>query len=309
MKQSEMTKDLKGTYYRNTFSSQASQSKPQESEESTGVHLEPLWKIYDRLREDLATRGTEPKYPIGLSGLDQILFGVHKKEVMVVGGRPSMGKSAFVLNIVKNLADQGIRVAYFSLEMTSEQLVERLVSNMLEIDNQALRHGKAFEELKQKENLFKDWAENVRLLVNDKHGYTPEGIYEVCNVIKPEFIIIDYVQMVRTQDRQNKKTAIEEFLLQVKEMAMDKNIGVIFVSQVNREGAERPSMNELKHSGVLEEMADSILLLQWLEEEEKYFVHVAKQRHGPIGKVQVSFYPQFSKFTDLMWTDSIPVTK
>ena len=290
---------LKNGLTQNLYSDQKSEMGLGQDTKEELLKLLPLSEIYSNLRKDLDIRTQTPKYPVGLSELDKIIWGLHKKEVMVIGARTSHGKSAFTINTIKNLADKGIRIIYFSLEMTNEQLTERLLANLCEISLRDLREGKGLEILKERESIFLNWIADVKLLINDIYGYNFENIVKVCQEIKPDFIVIDYIQMISSKGFLNKRDAIEEFLTQIKALSMDLNFGAVLVSQINREGIEKPSVEHLKWAGILEEVADTILLLHWKWEEDKYFIYIAKQRHGECGKVEVKFEPQYSRFSDM----------
>ena len=270
--------------------------KPLRMGKHTLPNLKHLSEIYKDVQKDISVRGTVPKHQTGLIDLDEILWGLHKRELMIIGGKSSQGKSDFALNIIKNLVDEHRRIIYFSLEMSKEQLVERLLSNFCVIDNQLLRRGLAKEAISAKENSFIEWIDDIKLLIDDSCGYYFDTVLDVCNNIKPEFIVIDYIQMISIRGHKSKLEAIEDYVRRLKQYANENNVGIILLSQLNKEG-------DLKWAGVLREHPDTVLLLNWDWEKQEYIVTIDKQRHGEIGKIKLEYLPQYSLFKD--WTVKI----
>ena len=146
----------------------------------TSKSLVKLEDIYFNLKENLKQRTSDVKYKTGIGELDYILWGLHKKELLVYGARTSMGKSVSAINCAKNLVDSGQSVMYFSLEMSKEQLLERFLSNICEIDNNLLRTGKALDILQERESAFKKWIKDVSLYIDDTNGHHFDKIIDLC---------------------------------------------------------------------------------------------------------------------------------
>jgi replicative DNA helicase len=261
--------------------------------------LSPLYEIWETTTQDIINRKEVPEFPTGLNSLDEVLWGLHKKETAVIGGRTSHGKSSFAINIVRNLIDSGNRVIYFSLEMSKEQLLEKLFCNFCEVDSLALRHGKAKQEFLDKKGLFQEWISKLRLLIDDKYGYDFDNIVKVCYIIQPDFVFIDYIQMISTKGYKSKVDAIEEYVRKLAELGITNNFGVVILSQINRSGVEDPTMSKFKWAGVLEEHPATCIVLNWNKKKGTYTVQIEKQRHGEVKNVDVKFIPQYSKFRDL----------
>ena len=264
--------------------------------------LKPLWEIFEDLKKEIKTRDGKVKYSTGLTELDKLTFGLWKKELLVAAARTSEGKSMFTLSLAKELADIGEKVIFFSLEMSKEQLVERLLTNICHINNLDLREGKAWKQLQEKEPVFKNWIENAKLLIDDQNGYTFENIMKVVNLINPDWVIVDYIQMVSQKGYRDKLSALDEFIKEIHRVGKDKNYGTILVSQVNRQGVGGSGMHHLKSTGTLEEHADSVYMLEWDKEKAEYNIRVEKNRHGACGKIKVDFKPQYSEFNDSAFT-------
>ena len=265
------------------------------------LKLRPLWQIFDELDKNITQRGTEPKYKIGLGDLDEILWGLHKQEVLTIGARTSHGKSALVTHLLCQMASNDLTIIDFTIEMTEEQMCERMITHICEIDNIKLRQGHALSEYNEKKKLFRSWAIEKNVLLTNKYGRTFDDLLRVCDLIKPDFVIVDYIQMVKA-DGMDKKAAIEDYLIRIGELAKDMNFGVINISQLNRgsasEDKSRPHIHHLKWSGVLEEFSDSGILLSWDSDANEYTIYVEKQRHGEVGKIQVKFMPEYNKFRE-----------
>jgi replicative DNA helicase len=275
-----------------------STSQPHQTDD-TSLHLRKVSEIYESLRQDIVQRTDEIKYPFGLTELDEKTLGVHKKELLCIGARTSAGKSAFAVNMTKHLVDKGVKVAYFSLEMSSEQLVERLVTNLCEINNIELRAGRGLRDLESRESVFKSWADNIHLLIDDKYGYHFDNVVRIAEELRPDFVILDYIQMISTKGfRGGKLEAIEEYIRKIKQLANEYDMGAVVLSQLNRSAEGDARMSKLKWAGVLEEHSDTVILLEWNWEKDEYLIRIEKQRHGMVGNLRVDFKPQYSKFAD-----------
>lgn len=259
----------------------------------------PTWEIYENVKEKILKRDGVIKHSTGLTELDDMLFGLHKPELVVIGARTSMGKSALALQIAKELADNNEKVAFFSLEMSKEQLVERLITNICHIHNIRLRKGLANEELLSKESVFKNWSEEAKLLIDDKYGYSFAGILKVIKALEPDWVFVDYVQMISTKGFKDKLAALEDFVKEIHRLGIVNNFGTILVSQINRQGVEEASMQHLKHGGILEEHADVVILCKWNSlTTGHYKISVQKNRNGRTGELLVNFLPEYNRFED-----------
>ena len=186
--------------------------------------------------------------------------------------------------------------------MSKEQILERLLTQICLINNLDLREGRSKDELIEREKTFLAWIDNVKLLIDDKYGYDFDKIVRIVELIKPDFVFIDYIQMISTKGYRSKLDAIEEYVRKIKELANEYNFGAILISQVNRTGVEGAEMQHLKWSGVLEEHADTVCMLKWdwsIQEPNKFIVDVKKQRHGIVKNgIVIDFIPQYSLFKE-----------
>jgi len=274
--------------------------KPSQGLHSTiALDLRPMLEIWKNdVMPSILARTGYPTYSIGLPSLDDVIWGLHKRELLCLGARTSHGKSAFATQIAMNIADKGCRVIYFSNEMSKEQLVERIFSNMMQVNNQDLRRGMANDIVKQKDSTFQEMLKNWKLLIDDKYSYDYKTMIKVCDVIRPDFIFIDYIQMVAVRGHRNKLEAIEENIRGLKQIANERNVGVVVVSQINRSGIDNMSMANLKGAGILEEHSDTVILVNYDWEKCKFQVRVDKQRHGICKSLELKFEREFFRFCE-----------
>ncbi len=299
---SERQESLKESSSKETSSSTPSSQQTSKSQQTyTQIDLTPLSKIWKDLEQNIMEREQSPKFPIGLSELDRVMWGLHKKELLTIGARTSMGKSAMAIFMAKQIVEKmGQRVVYFSLEMSKEQILERLFTNICKVNNLDLRRGKARGPVIAQKRIFEDWIAGANLLIDDKYGFSYESTMKVCDIIQPDFIVVDYIQMVSAKGFRSKLDAIEEYVRMLKQLSIQMNFGVILLSQLNRMGGENGNMNNFKHAGVLEEHSDTCLTLKWdysREDKGKYIVNIEKQRHGEVENgIEIDFIPQYSDF-------------
>jgi replicative DNA helicase len=218
--------------------------------------------------------------------------------MLCLGARTSHGKSAMAMQMALNLADAGSRICYLSLEMSSEQLLERAFSYFCLVDSRLIRVGQAKAQIERGNSLFMNLMTGAKMLVDDRYGYDFQKVLEIATLIKPDFLFIDYIQMISTKGYKSKLEAIEEYVRKLKELSIMLGFGVVLVSQINRSGEENMGMHHLKGAGVLEEHSDTVALLDWDRQQDEYTVTVAKQRHGPTGEVRLNFEPKYFRFTE-----------
>ena len=207
------------------------------------------------MKEDLKNRKSTPKYPTDLRDLDRVIWGIHKKELFVIGARPSMGKTSLAGQLAFNLSAAHFNVLFISLEMSKEQIVERLFCNVTRVNNLSLREGKVDDEIKSRMDVFDKLIEELPLCVVDQCGYNFSDIETLIEEMepKPDIVFIDYIQLISQGRFNNKVSAIEEYFRRLKELSIKYNLAMIVLSQIRRMEAsrqnKRPTMDELKGSG------------------------------------------------------------
>ena len=263
-------------------------------------------------------KGSITGLPTGFTELDHLTAGLQKSDLILVAARPSMGKTAFTLNIAAHVVLRAREpVAFFSLEMSKEQLVQRLLCSEGRIDSQRLRVG----ELEEKEcgDLI-DTANRLSaapLYIDDTPSITVMELRSKARRLKAEhglsLIVIDYLQLMQgraSKNGDNRQQEISEISRSLKALARELNVPVIALSQLSRSvesrQVKRPMLSDLRESGSLEQDADIVMFLY----REDYYdpetenkniteVIIAKHRNGPVDTVDLTFLKQFTKFGNL----------
>ncbi|MBZ0093106.1 MAG: replicative DNA helicase, partial [Sulfuricellaceae bacterium] len=252
--------------------------------------------------------------PTGFADLDSMTSGLQPGDLIIVAGRPSMGKTAFSLNIAENVAlDAGLPVAVFSMEMGGTQLVTRMIGSVGRLDQHKLRTGRLQDE---------DWQRMTYALgkLNDAAFFIDESpalnsldlrararrVYRQCG--KLGLIVIDYLQLMSANSSgENRATEISEISRSLKALAKELDVPVIALSQLNRSLEQRPNkrpvMSDLRESGAIEQDADVILFIYRDEvynpdspEKGTAEIIIGKQRNGPIGTVRLTFIGEYTRF-------------
>ncbi|MCJ7726492.1 MAG: replicative DNA helicase [Acidimicrobiia bacterium] len=271
--------------------------------------------------EELGTRGSElTGVPTGFRDLDKMLAGLQPANLIVVAARPSMGKSALALNIAENVAQGGSPVAIFTLEMSREEVVSRLLSSMASVDSARMRTGQLGPELWQKVVREASRLYQMPMYVDDSSDLTVTAIRAKCRRLKRSqglgLVVVDYMQLMqgpaRTESRQQEIADISRSL---KNLARELHVPVIAVSQLNRalEAREnkRPRLGDLRESGAIEQDADIVMFIY----RDEYYnpektdtlgiaeVNVAKHRSGATGNVMMTFRAEFTRFANYTSAD------
>lgn len=251
----------------------------------------------------------------GFIDLDYKTAGFQPSDLILVAARPSMGKTAFVLNIAQHVAFKDNKaVAIFSLEMSKEQLVNRLLSLESKVNSQAIRTGNMKDDEWERLIESADIIGKSKLLIDDTPGISIGEMRSKCRKFKLEkdiqLVIVDYLQLMTTNTPHgSREQEIAEISRTLKGIARELNVPVIALSQLNRASETRedrkPIMADLRESGSIEQDADVVMLMSRYYDKEKkeedrnrIILNVAKQRNGPVGEVQLVWLPQFTKFED-----------
>ncbi|WP_026695838.1 replicative DNA helicase [Peribacillus kribbensis] len=276
-----------------------------------------LVRTYDNI-ELLHNRvGDITGIPTGFSELDRMTAGFQRNDLIIVAARPSVGKTAFALNIAQNVATKaGENVAIFSLEMGAEQLVMRMLCAEGNINAQNLRTGSLTDEDWRKLTMAMGSLSNSGIFIDDTPGVRISEIRSKCRRLKQEhglgMILIDYLQLIQGNGRagENRQQEVSEISRSLKSLARELQVPVIALSQLSR-GVEqrqdkRPMMSDIRESGSIEQDADIVAFLYRddyydKESENKNIIEIiiAKQRNGPVGTVSLAFVKEYNKFVNL----------
>ena len=270
----------------------------------------------DKIEKASKNKGTVTGIPTGFIDLDYKTSGFQPSDLILIAARPSMGKTAFVLNVAQHMAfKEGKTVAIFSLEMSKEQLVNRLFSLESKVDSQALRTGNLTDE---------DWAKLIEgaavvgksnLIIDDTPGISIAELRSKCRKFKLEhdlgIIIIDYLQLMSGgKHSESRQQEISEISRSLKAVARELNVPVVALSQLSRAVEQRPDhrpmLSDLRESGAIEQDDDVVMFLYrddyYNKDTDKQYIAeviIAKQRNGPIGTVELVWLPNYTKFANM----------
>ena len=275
-----------------------------------------LMKALDRIDQLFQQDNPITGVATGYYELDGMTSGLQPSDLIIVAGRPSMGKTAFAINIAQNAAvKEGTAVAVFSMEMPAEQLALRMISSIGRIDQHKVRTGKLADD---------DWPRlthavgvlsEVKLFIDDTPALTPGDLRARCRRLAREhgigMVVIDYLQLMQVPGtNENRATEISEISRSLKALAKELEVPVIALSQLNRSleqrSDKRPVMSDLRESGAIEQDAD---LIMFIYRDEVYNedspdkgvaeIIIGKQRNGPIGTRKLRFFGEYTTFENL----------
>lgn len=286
-----------------------------------------LIDVYDDIEQLNQNNAEVTGVPTGYRDLDKITSGFQKNDLIIIAARPSVGKTAFALNIAQNVATKTDgNVAIFSLEMGAEQLVSRMLCAEGNIDSQRLRTGNLLADDWGKLTMAMGSLSNAGIYIDDSPGIRVSEIRSKCRRLKQEhglgMIIIDYLQLISGSEssKENRQQEVSEISRSLKGLARELEVPLIALSQLSR-GVEqrqdkRPMMSDLRESGSIEQDADIVGFLYRddyydTESEQQNIIEIiiSKQRNGPTGTVELAFVKEYNKFVDLdhrYQTEDIP---
>ena len=270
----------------------------------------------DRVEAASRNKGSVTGIPTGFLDLDYRTAGMQPSDLVLIAARPSMGKTAFVLNIAQHVAfKQNKTVAIFSLEMSKEQLVNRMFSLESNIDAQNLRTGQLNDEEWERLIECAGVIGKSNLFIDDTPGISVSELRSKCRKLKLEknlsMIIIDYLQLMSGSGRsESRQQEISDISRSLKGIARELSVPVLALSQLSRAVEQRPDhrpmMSDLRESGAIEQDADVVMFIYrddyYNHETEKKDIAeiiIAKQRNGPIGTVELAWLPKYTKFANL----------
>ena len=291
------------------------------SQRRTASNFVPIRQIVlnamDKIEQASRIQGSVTGLSTGFTDLDNRTAGLQPADFILVAARPSMGKTALVLNIAEYMTMRENRcVAIFSLEMSKEQLVNRLFAMQSHVEAQKIRTGDLSEA---------EWTEVIesavnigesRLIIDDTPAITVAELRSKCRKYKLEYgleiIIIDYLQLMSGSGRSgdSRQQEISDISRALKALARELNVPVVALSQLSRAVESRPNhrpmLSDLRESGAIEQDADLVMFIYrddyYNEDSDKKGIAeiiIAKQRNGPIGTVELSWQPQLTKFANL----------
>lgn len=272
--------------------------------------------VLEKIEDAYKNQGTVTGIPSGFIDLDYKLSGFQPSDFILIAARPSMGKTAFVLNVVDYVSvRKNLPCMVFSLEMSKEQLVNRLLSLESRVDSQSIRTGNLTDE---------DWSKLIEgagvigkshLIIDDTPGISVTELRSKCRKFKMEhnlgIIIIDYLQLMTGSKRsESRQQEISDISRSLKAVARELNVPVVALSQLSRAVEQRPDhrpmLSDLRESGAIEQDADVVMFIY----RDDYYnkdtakpnvaeIIIAKQRNGAIGTIELAWLPQYTKFANM----------
>lgn len=270
----------------------------------------------DKIEKAAKNKGAVTGIPTGFIDLDYRTAGMQPSDLVLIAARPSMGKTAFVLNIAEHVAfRQNQTVAIFSLEMSKEQLVNRLFSLESRVDSQHIRTGQLSDQEWEKLIESAGVIGKSNLIIDDTPGISIAELRSKCRKYKLEhnlsMIIIDYLQLMSGSGRgDSRQQEISDISRSLKAVARELSVPVLALSQLSRAVEQRPDhrpmLSDLRESGAIEQDADVVMFIY----RDDYYNHdtdkkdvaeiiIAKQRNGPIGTIELAWLPNYTKFANL----------
>lgn len=288
-----------------------------EKAESKLPFLERLQKkqedYLNRGPNDLGTSGIPTRY----IDLDKMIGGISPSNLMILAGRPAMGKTALAINLAENICfKNGMPVGIFSLEMTAEQLLHRIICSQSEVESDKIRNGSLSGEEYQRIVSSVGYMQNYSMVIDDQPGLKITDLRTRARRMKEahniEFLVIDYLQLIsgsgNLRSQENRQNEVSEISRMLKNLARELDIPILCLSQLSRKVEERqghrPVMSDLRESGSLEQDSDLVMFLLRREYYDPYDkpglaeLIVAKNRHGSIGSVNMTFRKELGQFTN-----------
>ena len=286
----------------------------EQHENKSFVHIrDAIVSVYKNLQELINNRDEAQGMKTGFSDIDRVIVGMGKSDLVLVGARPGMGKTAFALNISSAVAKRtGKTVCIFSLEMSAEQLTTRLLSAEGLIDSYKLRSGEHLEDEWEKLAQAASSLSECPILIDDTSGQTVSGMMSKLRRVKNlGLVVIDYLGLMQSEHRiDNRVQEVSEISRNLKLMAKEFKVPVLCCAQLSRGPESRtdkmPQLSDLRDSGAIEQDADVVMFLY----RDEYYkdvenaqstatVSIAKNRHGSTGKVNIGWAGQYTRFMSL----------
>ena len=278
-------------------------------------------EVYPTLHNITSENAEEYKgIPTGFSKLDEMISGLNRSDLILIGARPAMGKTSFALNIARNVAMRGKRTVFFSLEMSNEQLASRVLSTEARVESNKLRSGNISQEEWMRIAEATALLSSCELYFDDTSTITvPEMKAKIRRMKNVDCIIVDYLGLMQSAKKsENRVQEVTEITRSLKLLAKDLKIPVVVCCQLSRgpekngKASNRPSLSDLRDSGSIEQDADIVLMLY----REGYYkndkkdaedvdmtkadVDIAKNRHGPTDRVKLHWDAQYTLFSTLV---------
>ena len=276
--------------------------------------------VFEALEARYLNKNATTGVPTGYMGLDRLTAGLQPSDLIIIAARPSMGKTAFALNLaLRSALSAGVTVAIFSLEMSKESLMDRMLCSWGRVDLGRVRKGYLDDEDWSKLSTAADTLARAKIFIDDTAALSPLALRARCRRLKAEhgldLVMVDYLQLMHSSRNDSRELEISDISRNLKALAKELKVPVIALSQLNRKLEERtdkrPVLSDLRESGAIEQDAD---LIMFIHREDAYNkkadkpktgiaeIIIGKHRNGPTGVVQLYYRPQYTAFDDIETT-------
>jgi replicative DNA helicase len=281
--------------------------------------IKPLLAMaIDRIEQLFQKEGHITGASTGFTDFDEMTSGMQPSDLVIVAGRPSMGKTTFAMNIAEHVAiKEQLPVAVFSMEMPGEQLAMRMISSLGRIDQHRVRTGKLEDDEWPRMTSAINILAETKLFIDDTPAMTPTEVRARCRRLAREhdgklgLVVLDYLQLMNSPGSESRVNEISDISRSLKALAKELNVPVIALSQLNRSLEQRPNkrpvMSDLRESGAIEQDADLIVFIYRDEVYNKDTtdkgtaeIIISKQRNGPIGTTRLTFLGQYTSFENFI---------
>jgi len=275
-----------------------------------------LRQAVETIEEMSESDGSMTGIPTGFTDFDKRTNGLQKSDLIIIAGRPAMGKTSFAMNIVEKAAIQhGASVAIFSMEMSAVQLVMRMMSSLSRINSGKLKSGNLQDHEWPRIGQNQQLMANSRIFIDDTPALSPMEVRARCRRLQRQhgldLVVIDYLQLMQIKGSENRVNEISEISRSLKGLAKELDIPVIALSQLNRSLEQRPNkrpvMSDLRESGAIEQDADLIVFIYRDEVYNEDTMHkgkaeiiIGKHRHGSTGMTPLTFIGEFTRFENYL---------
>ena len=275
-----------------------------------------VMEVLKKIEEAANTKGHMTGVSTGFADLDRMTNGLQKSDFVLIAARPSMGNTAFALSLIRHAAlKRGLPVAMFSLEMSNEQIVNRLLAMESRVDAQNIRRGELEESQWEALMTGSEQIGRSKIIIDDTPGISVTELRSKCRKYKLEhdiqMVVIDYIQLMSSgKSTDSRQQEVSDISRSLKQIARELQVPVVVLSQLNRavdnRSDHRPMLSDIRESGAIEQDSDVIMFLYRddyynpdTEEKNIAEVIIAKQRNGPVGTVKLAWQPKYTKFVSL----------
>lgn len=268
--------------------------------------FEPLPSTVERLVDIIGKRTGKPDIKTGFRVIDEGIWGLHRGQLLTIAARPGQGKTSFACQMALKTSQIGYKTAFLSLEMTKESILERMFCSEYDVQAWDLLTGNLSKDIEFKLSQFLKDAQNLKLQIIDDYCFTENELFTLIEHLKfrPDVIFLDHIQHIRSSSKRSNYECLTEYFRYMKELAMRYDIAVVVLSQINRQGEEKPTLANLKGSGGIEEMSDYVFMMNphdgLLVDDlgKNYSIMIAKNRFGAVRKFDMYFDSKKTRFSE-----------